>query len=244
MNAAKQGRPLPVPEITTPIDPEFARRIAGRYGNGPKFVDLIESAGKLSKLASDGGEQVRLRTLGSSLIVDDKLAYGEKLVVREGEVVIGGETFKRVEVSKPPPAPAGWRGLIGEYGWDHDILYIFEKDGKLWALIRFEFNPIELVSENVFKFPNRGLYDGERLTFTRDKNGRATSVEAASVVKLSNSKPGWMLAGDLVMRMNNTFVIWAIVIAVIGAAIVWALWSRAGRSTTSPPARRSCRTTA
>jgi len=73
--------------------------------------------------------------------------------------------------------------LIGEYGWDHDILYIFEKDGKLWALIEwFEFDPLEQVSENVFKFPARGLYDGERLIFKRDKKGHAIQVEAASVV--------------------------------------------------------------
>jgi D-alanyl-D-alanine dipeptidase len=126
---------------------------------------------------------VRLRSLGSSLVVDDKLGYGETVIVRGGEVVVGGETFKRVEVPKPQPASEAWRGLIGEYGWDHDILYIFERDGKLWALIEwFEFNPLEQVSENVFKFPDHGLYDGERLIFTRDKNGRATQVEAASVV--------------------------------------------------------------
>jgi D-alanyl-D-alanine dipeptidase len=126
---------------------------------------------------------VRLRSLGDALIVDDKLAYGEKILVRDDALVIGKETFKRVEVTKPQPAPVRWRGLIGEYGWDHDILYIFEKDGKLWALIEwFEFDPLEQVSENVFKFPDRGLYDGERLIFTRDQTGRATQVEAASVV--------------------------------------------------------------
>jgi len=183
MVSARQGTPMPVPEITSPIHPDLARRIAGRYVSGTKFVDLVESAGKLAKMNSDGGDQLRLRRLGGSLIVDDNLAYGEKLVAREGEIVIGNETFKRVEVPKPPPAPPGWRGLIGEYGWDHDVLYIFEKDGKLWALIEwFEFDPLEQVSENVFKFPNRGLYDGEQLIFTRDKNGRATKVEAANVV--------------------------------------------------------------
>ena len=183
MIAARQGKPVPQPEITAPIDPQLARRIAGRYMNGARGVDLIESGGRLSKLNVDGGEQARLRSIGDALIVDDKLAYGEKIFVREGAIVIGNETFKRVEVPKPQPAPDGWRGLIGEYGWDHDILYIFEKDGKLWALIEwFEFDPLEQVSENVFKFPNRGLYDGERLIFKRDKNGRATQVEAASVV--------------------------------------------------------------
>ena len=183
MFALRQGKPIPQPETPGPVDPQLARRITGRYVNGSNSVDLIESAGKLSRLSSIGGEQVRLRSLGEALIVDDKLAYGEKILVRDNAIVIGNETFKRIEVPKPQPAPVRWRGLIGEYGWDHDVLYIFEKDGKLWALIEwFEFDPLEQVSENVFKFPDRGLYDGERLIFTRDKNGRATQVEAASVV--------------------------------------------------------------
>ena len=181
--AVRQGKPIPVPEITSPVNPQLARRVAGRYTNGPDSVELIESAGKLSKLSSLGGEQVRLRSLGDALIVDDKLAYGEKILIRDDALVIGNKTFKRVEVPRPQPASNRWRGLIGEYGWDHDVLYIFEKDGKLWALIEwFEFDPLEQVSENVFKFPDRGLYDGERLIFTRDKSGRATQVEAASVV--------------------------------------------------------------
>ena len=183
MLAARAGKPIPQPEITSPVDPGFARRVAGRYVNGTKFIDLIERGGMLTKFNSEGGEQVRLRSLGSSLVVDDRLGFGERIIVRDGQIEVNGETFKRVEVSKPADAPAGWRGLIGEYGWDHDILYIFERDGKLWALIEwFEFNPLEQVSENVFTFPARGLYDGERLVFTRGKNGRATQVEAAGIL--------------------------------------------------------------
>lgn len=183
MLAVRERRAMPQPEITSPVDPAFARRVAGRYVNGTKTIDLMESAGKLTILSPDAGAQVRLRSQGNSLVVDDKLGYGETVVVRDGEIVVSGETFKRVEVRKPEPAPATWRGLIGEYGWDHDILYIFEKEGTLWALIEwFEFSPLEQVSANVFKFPDRGLYDGERLVFRRDKKGRATEVEAASVV--------------------------------------------------------------
>ena len=183
MLAVRQGKPINQPEITSPVNPQLAHRVAGRYANGPDSVELIESAGKLSKLSSLGGEQVRLRSLGDALIVDDKLAYGEKILIRDDALVIGNKTFKRVEGPRPQPASDRWRGLIGEYGWDHDVLYILEKDGKLWALIEwFEFDPLQQVSENVFKFPDRGLYDGERLIFTRDKSGRATQVEAASVV--------------------------------------------------------------
>jgi hypothetical protein len=91
--------------------------------------------------------------------------------------------FTRIPVQKPAATPERWRGLIGEYGWDHDTLYIHERDGKLWALIEWiEFDPLEEVSKDVFKFPTHGLYDGERLIFTRDKNGRATQVDSANVV--------------------------------------------------------------
>ncbi len=182
MLAARQGKPIPQPELTSAVDPNLARQIAGRYVNGDKGIDLIESGGKLSVLSTDGGFTARLRSIGDALIADGKLSYGKKLIPRGDQIVIDNETFNRIAVPKPQPPPAKWGGLIGEYGRDHDVLYILERDGKLWALIEwFEFDPLEEVLENVFKFPNRGLYDGERLIFTRDAKGRATQVVAANV---------------------------------------------------------------
>ena len=73
-------------------------------------------------------------------------------------------------------------GLIGEYGPDHNILYILEKDGKLHALIEWVFvYPLKEFPTNVYKFPDFGLYQGDKLVFTRNRDGKATSVEAASV---------------------------------------------------------------
>lgn len=183
MLAVREGKSITEPEITSPIDSDLARRIGGRYVKDDKGIDLIESGGKLSALRTDGGEPVRLRAMGDALIVDDLLGYGQRMVVRGDELIIGSDTFKRVPAIEPGPPPKQFEGLIGEYGWDHDILYILEKDGKLWALIEwFEFDPLEQVSDTVFKFPNRGLYDGEQLIFKRDRAGRATEVEAANVV--------------------------------------------------------------
>src|SRR6266852_4381754 len=85
--------------------------------------------------------------------------------------------------TKPLPAPARWRGLIGEYGPDNDILLILEKDGKLCALFkRVELDPLDEVSRNIFKFPAAGARAGQQLTFTRDAHGRATQVEVGKVV--------------------------------------------------------------
>ncbi|HXI61979.1 MAG TPA: M15 family metallopeptidase [Pyrinomonadaceae bacterium] len=75
--------------------------------------------------------------------------------------------------AKPAPAPARWRGLIGEYGPDNDVLIILEKDGKLFRLLkRVDFARLIEVSRNVFKFP-----EGSQVIFTRDAHGRATQVE-------------------------------------------------------------------
>src|SRR5207237_4945899 len=96
---------------------------------------------------------------------------------------IGKNTYERMSVDKPAPGAARWSGLIGEYGWDHDILYILEKDGKLYALIEwFFYYPLQKISENVFQFPDYGLYMGEKLIFKRDQSGRANQIEAASVL--------------------------------------------------------------
>jgi CubicO group peptidase (beta-lactamase class C family)/D-alanyl-D-alanine dipeptidase len=184
MLAVHRGQPLYQPELASPVPPDLARRVAGRYVKGEHEVELMESGGKLSLLKLNGGGQpARLHMVGDALITDGRLGYGDKIVLRENAIVLGGEELTRMASHKPEPAPDKWRGLIGEYGWDHDILYVFEKDGRLWTLIEwFELEPIEPVSENEFRFPDRGLYDGERLIFTRDANGRATQVKAGSVV--------------------------------------------------------------
>ncbi len=184
MLAERAGKSVPQPEITTPMAIDLAKKIAGRYTNGDQSFDINERGGTLSILNNGGGFEARLRSSGNALIVDDKFAFGTRIVpgADANSLNIGNETFNRVSMTKPAAAPENLRGLIGEYGPDYDTLYIFERDGKLWALIeQFELDPLEQVSENVFNFPQKGLYDGEQIVFTRDANGRATQAIAANV---------------------------------------------------------------
>jgi D-alanyl-D-alanine dipeptidase len=84
---------------------------------------------------------------------------------------------------KPLPAPARWRGLIGEYGSDSDLFLILEKDGKLCALFkRVELEQLEEVSSNAFKFSAPSSRAGQQLVFARNANGRATQVDLGGVV--------------------------------------------------------------
>ncbi|HLJ94639.1 MAG TPA: serine hydrolase [Gemmataceae bacterium] len=191
MLAVRKGQPPPTIEESAPLAPERARRLAGRYAQDGKGVDLIERNGKLFALPLRGGFRAELRGLGDALIMDDPLEYGPKVLVEGDRLIAGKATFARVPVGKPAAPPARWDGLIGEYGWDHDVLYILEKDRKLYALIEWFFlYPLEELAADIFRFPDWGLYDGEKLLFKRDAAGRATEVEAASVVFKRRPIPG------------------------------------------------------
>src|SRR5207244_4023592 len=79
--------------------------------------------------------------------------------------------------AKPSPAPARWRGLIGEYGPDDDILIILEKDGRLCALFkRKDLDVLDEVSRGVFRFSGNAAGEGWRATFKRDRT-RVTYIE-------------------------------------------------------------------
>ena len=183
MLSARTGKPLPEIPFTQPVDPALARRLDGRYGTGSEAIDLTERTGKLYYLPARGGEQPEVRRSGDALILDGKLGYGMKIVPEPEGVLAGRHHLAHVAVPKPAPAPDRLRGLIGEYGWDHDTLYILEKDGKLTALIEwFDYYPLQEISTDVFRFPNWGLYDGETLTFHRSANGRATEAVLSGAV--------------------------------------------------------------
>jgi CubicO group peptidase (beta-lactamase class C family)/D-alanyl-D-alanine dipeptidase len=183
MLALRQHKDPPALETTTPLPKERLRALEGRYVHAEKTLDLYDRGGKLLLDSHPGGMRVELRVLGDSLIVDDRLARGPKLSVEPGRIGWNGTWYENKPVAKPASCPARWQGLIGEYGPDHDVLYILEKDGRLHALIEWFFDyPLEEAGSGRFRFPDYGLYSGESLVFTRDAQGRATAAEAAGVL--------------------------------------------------------------
>jgi len=183
MLAVRRGKPGPTIEEPGPVAREVARRLEGRYTNGDRSIELYARDGKLWLRPVRGEFRLEVRALGDGFVIDDVLAQGIKFKADGERVTVGANTYRRAASDKPQPAPARWAGLIGEYGWDYDTLYILEKEGKLHALIEWFYNyPLEEISENVFKFPSWGLYESEKLIFKRDASGHATEVNAASVV--------------------------------------------------------------
>ena len=183
MLAAKAGSPLPTIPETSPVPIELARAAAARYGSAEHGLDLLEESGKFSVLATDGGEKVVLRQTGNDLIEDDRIAYGTTMQIFPDAVKTKETVYRRMSDTEPKAPPHAWDGLIGEYGWDYDTLYILEKDGKLTSLIEwYDYEPLEQIAPDVYRYPAKGLYDGETLTFKRDASGRANEVRVGYVV--------------------------------------------------------------
>ena len=194
MLAASAGTPLPTEPLrgAEPVAPETALALEGVYGTGDDAVELDERNGELFLTPLLSGPTVALRARGDTLIVDDRLAFGDRyLPVGDPSATAllafdGADAPRRLPRQPartlPAPPPDRWTGLIGEYGWDYNVLYILERDGRLHALIEwFYMYPLEEITPDVYAFPDWGLYHGERLVFSRDAEGRATSVEVASV---------------------------------------------------------------
>ena len=180
----KAGKPLTRIVKTSPVQPEQAKVLAGRYvSEDKKVLELVESDGRLFLRPNWLGLKVQVRQLKDELIVDDVLLYGPKIHVDGECLTFREEEFTKTKVRKPQPCPKKWQGLIGEYGWDFNVMYIFEKDQQLYSLIEWVgIYPLTEVSENVYKFPDFGLYHGDKLVFYRDKTGKATRVNAANVI--------------------------------------------------------------
>jgi CubicO group peptidase (beta-lactamase class C family)/D-alanyl-D-alanine dipeptidase len=194
---AVHGRPLAAIDTTVPLPAGRALALMGRYGGPKDTFDLHEYEGHLFLSPTRGGSRTELRNSATApanvLVVDDPLAFGKRIaVLDDGRIVAGSDTLRRMRVQpsprgiipRPPPRQASSElaPFIGEYGWDHDVLYIREKDGRLNALIEWAFDyPLERVSAGVYRFPSWGLYDGQEIVFHRGASGTADRATVATV---------------------------------------------------------------
>jgi CubicO group peptidase (beta-lactamase class C family)/D-alanyl-D-alanine dipeptidase len=183
--ARQEGRALPAIDTTGAVPLAAARRLVGSYGRGASRVELVvrDSTVVLHGAGSDHPQQLRAWR-GDTLLADDGMSFGTKAWPQGTSLVVDGTVYERRPPAKalPAPPPAAWTGLIGEYGWDHNVLYIFERDGELRALIEWFFDyPLRHVQGDTFAFPERGLYSAERVVFTRGADGRARAAVAAGI---------------------------------------------------------------
>lgn len=186
MLAAKAGRPVPAPRLTRAVSAADRAAVSGRWRAAERGIDVWVRDSTLWMWSVTGGFPSPVRRLGDTLVTDGLLRWGQRLVPLGDRLVMGRDTFRRADLGAPPPE-SPWPRLVGEYGWDHDVLYIHERDGRLYALIEwFGLYPLTATDQrDVYRFPDDGLYASEEVRFfVRDTRTppRADSVSVAGVM--------------------------------------------------------------
>ena len=76
------------------------------------------------------------------------------LTVQDVRAHVGDKVYERIAIEKPAECPERWKGLIGEYGPDDQVVFVLEKDGKLHLLIEWFFlYPLEEEVADRFRLP-------------------------------------------------------------------------------------------
>ncbi|MCH2180434.1 MAG: serine hydrolase [Mariniblastus sp.] len=177
--AWQSNREPPEIERTGPVGEIRMQQLVGSYANGKKRIRLFRRG---DRLYLDLGTYRRtLRSDNAGLVCDDEFGFGPRVAMSDGGIRVGEEEYERLPSRRPPQLPAKWQDFVGEYGWDHNTLYVYEKNGQLWCTIEWFFQyPLTQIDDRTFAFPDYGLYHGERLVFASNE-GAAGSVEAAKI---------------------------------------------------------------
>ncbi|HRR08877.1 MAG TPA: serine hydrolase [Rhodothermales bacterium] len=181
--ALKQKKPLPEPELTVAIPEAEARPTLGYYQNEKtQQIHVVRWFNK-ALWFHDGTYYQRIRKPknGGGMITDGRLGYGTAVQFDANALTFDGQRY--LKVPKPSiQVPLRWKEYIGEYGWDHNVLFVFPQNNRLMARIEwFDDYPLQEEGYDQFSFPNSGLYQSEKVVFTRDKSGKINGIKAAGI---------------------------------------------------------------
>jgi len=173
--------------LTKPVDIGTICRLEGFYQNEVKPTEIIEFERYYNKLYIWYDDaRLELRSLDeSTLIEDDKLHFNQTKVVLLKDtpdiVVVNGTRFKKIKDYQSSAIPQQWEQLIGEYGWDYNTLFIFERYQRLYCLFEWTFySPLEELKHHEFKLAP-GLYTDENVSFKQDDKGTVYAAVFAGI---------------------------------------------------------------
>ena len=157
MMAIQDGRPLPEYRFTTKVPSERAAELVGSYRQraGESLVHVTELAGEVHLQRGQFRYDLRGREEMPKSCWMTSWGFGTGEVSYDPNTLhVAGAGYQRLAGCAPRRASRCWLGLIGEYGWDHNTLYILEDHGQLVALIEwFFYYPLEELSEDGSRFP-------------------------------------------------------------------------------------------
>ena len=177
-SAARAGKAVPAYEQSAAVTGDEAKRLSGWYSNGKASVGSRIYQGQL---AIDGPEIAGMvRKVGDRYLLDDAQTLDDRLgFAPDGAwLELDGVRYTRQVQAEPPQPDAGLAALIGQYGWEHNVLRIYERDGQPYVRIEWvDYRPLRKVDADTYAFPDdRGLYSLEALHVERGPDGLPAAV--------------------------------------------------------------------
>ncbi len=173
----REGESLDPPVYPQPVGRDRARKLAGTWLCGEDWVRLYERDGELI-YDPNIGVRTRLRVMPDGrMIGDDPLAIGGRVLreLENGNLHDGMVEYVR-DTSVPAPCPAELLPYLGEYGWEHNVLIVYEDRGRLGVLIEWVIRDIvDPAGDDRFVFPG-GMYRNDQLRFERDERGEVVAA--------------------------------------------------------------------
>lgn len=178
---AKQCRPAA--ELSNTVTVGLAHRLQGHYSDGARSLDIRIVDQRLFLEAPEVAGELRQR--GNRLVIDDLAVSGDELQVdaKARSVTFRGATYKHANWARPAEPDADVAALVGEYGWPHNILRVYERDGEVYARVEWsQHYKLERVGKDAYRFPAVGLYSNEELRFMRDERGVGAAANLSGAV--------------------------------------------------------------
>jgi hypothetical protein len=167
-----------IPQLPQPIDLKGAslNEYAGKYTAPGRAAWVSIGQGELHLLGL--GCPCLLSPIGKERFMSDgRMPYGaEYEFIRDSSGRVTGLKNPRVSLvyNKVPDyqpssgLPEELGRFCGEYGWPHEIMNAFGKDGQLTCLVEWFFEyPRERAGGSTFTLPGYGLYAGGRVVKAR-----------------------------------------------------------------------------
>lgn len=170
------------PPRSTRLPQAEARRLSGQFRNDAEtlFLRYLEGALLLEAPTMVG----EVRRLGGRFVVDDAHSFEDRIeIAPDGtSVVLRGKTYARSEWPAPPPPPARLASVIGDYGWRHGYIRIYERDGAPHARLGWtRYEALAFQGEDLVIPDVPAGSPPERLAFDRDIAGKIVGLRFAGV---------------------------------------------------------------
>lgn len=175
--ANRRGETLPEPAHPEPLGVDAARALQGKWRCGENWIEFKERDGELYYDPNIGVRTRMRREPDGALVSDDPLSIGTRRLrpLPNGNYRDAGGEYVRDD-SVPEPMPEELEDLLGEYGWDHNVLVVYEDHGRLGVLIEWVVRDLpDREGKDRYRFPP-GMYTADQLLFERDEHGKVTAA--------------------------------------------------------------------